>query len=141
MSIKRCLRARAMNEILIAEHALTTAALLFGYDSAEYEKLRELSLAIRKLRGSLSEPVGKDLADAIREVVKSQDGNALAAAVPEDVRVGGWQWRPVDADTAFAPPFSTIRVCRACGCLVAGGPTACGRCVAQEEAKPAKVSP
>lgn len=29
---------------------------------------------------------------------------------------------------AFAPPFGTIRQCRACGCLVAGGPTACARC-------------
>jgi len=39
-----------------------------------------------------------------------------------------WQWRPVDKDTAFAPPFGTIRKCRVCGCLVAGGPTACARC-------------
>lgn len=31
-------------------------------------------------------------------------------------------------DTAFAPPFGTIRQCRCCGCLVAGGPTACVRC-------------
>lgn len=38
------------------------------------------------------------------------------------------QWRPTDADTAFAPPFGTIRQCRVCGCLVAGGPTACARC-------------
>lgn len=37
-------------------------------------------------------------------------------------------WRPTGKDTAFAPPFGTIRVCRACGCLVAGGPTACARC-------------
>jgi len=54
--------------------------------------------------------------------------------VPPHVHERGWQWRPVD-DGAFAPPFGTIRVCRACGCLVAGGPTACGRCVAAETRK------
>jgi hypothetical protein len=48
--------------------------------------------------------------------------------VPQDVHEGGWQWRPTDKDTAFAPPFGTIRVCIDCGCLVAGGPTRCGRC-------------
>jgi len=57
-------------------------------------------------------------------------------AKPEDVRLRevvaalecGWQWRPVTTDTAFAPPFGTIRQCQGCGCLVAGGPTACVRC-------------
>jgi len=34
----------------------------------------------------------------------------------------------VDSDTAFIPPFGTVRVCRGCGCLVAGGPTVCRRC-------------
>lgn len=38
------------------------------------------------------------------------------------------QWRRVSDDTAFAPPFGTIRVCRVCGCLVAGGPSACVSC-------------
>jgi hypothetical protein len=35
---------------------------------------------------------------------------------------------PMSGDTAFMPPFGTIRKCRVCGCLVAGGPTACVRC-------------
>ncbi len=48
--------------------------------------------------------------------------------VPEEVHERGWQWRPV-RDSAFAPPFGTIRVCTECGCLVAGGPTRCVRCV------------
>lgn len=43
-------------------------------------------------------------------------------------------WHPV-GDGAHAAPFGTIRVCRSCHCLVAGGPTECGRCVALEEAK------
>ena len=47
---------------------------------------------------------------------------------PADVHERGWQWRPTATDTAFAPPFGTIRQCRVCGCLVAGGPTACARC-------------
>lgn len=52
----------------------------------------------------------------------------MAGVVPVDVHERGWQWRPTATDTAFAPPFGTIRRCRVCGCLVAGGPTACARC-------------
>jgi RNA polymerase subunit RPABC4/transcription elongation factor Spt4 len=51
-------------------------------------------------------------------------------SVPAAVRESGWQWRPVDGDTAFAPPFGTVRACLDCGCLVAGGPTRCRRCAA-----------
>lgn len=54
----------------------------------------------------------------------------MAAAVPAEAHERGWQWRPV-GDGAFAPPFGTIRACRSCGCLVAGGPTACGRCAVE----------
>ena len=53
---------------------------------------------------------------------------AMVGVVPADVHERGWQWRPTATDTAFAPPFGTIRQCRVCGCLVAGGPTACARC-------------
>lgn len=52
--------------------------------------------------------------------------DALLIASPGD-------WRPISADTAFAPPFGTIRVCRGCGCLVAGGPTSCVRCFDEVE--------
>lgn len=38
------------------------------------------------------------------------------------------RWHRVSDDTAFAPPFGTVRACVGCGCLVAGGPTRCGRC-------------
>lgn len=60
------------------------------------------------------------------------------AAVPAEVHERGWQWRPTSDDTAFAPPFGTIRACLGCGCLVAGGPTNCARCAAAMEAKPCK---
>lgn len=53
---------------------------------------------------------------------------AAIASVPTEVHESGWQWRPTQLDTAFAPPFGDIRVCLQCGCLVAGGPTACVRC-------------
>ena len=53
-----------------------------------------------------------------------------AENVPAEIRESGWQWRPVDGDAAFAPPFGTVRVCLDCGCLVAGGPTRCRRCAA-----------
>lgn len=52
----------------------------------------------------------------------------MAGVIPVAVHERGWQWRQTDKDTAFAPPFGTIRQCRVCGCLVAGGPTACVRC-------------
>ncbi len=51
-----------------------------------------------------------------------------AARVPQEVHDSGWQWRPTGKDTAFAPPFGTIRQCLMCGALVAGGPTVCRRC-------------
>jgi hypothetical protein len=49
-------------------------------------------------------------------------------SVPPEVHERGWQWRPVSGDTAFAPPFGTVRACADCGCLVAGGPSRCGQC-------------
>lgn len=55
-------------------------------------------------------------------------GTSAEATVPAEVHERGWQWRPTGEDTVFAPPFGTIRVCRHCGCLVAGGPNACARC-------------
>jgi hypothetical protein len=58
-----------------------------------------------------------------------KDRDEDRAEVPAEVHERGWRWRPTDEDTAFAPPFGTIRACRSCGCLVSGGPTACGRCV------------
>jgi hypothetical protein len=55
---------------------------------------------------------------------------AWPASMRAIVRESGWQWRPVDGDTAFAPPFGTVRACLDCGCLVAGGPARCRRCAA-----------
>ncbi len=49
-------------------------------------------------------------------------------------------WHEV-GDGAFGPPFGTIRVCRVCDCLVAGGPTACVRCVNDEMARPSVDRP
>jgi hypothetical protein len=71
--------------------------------------------------------------DALRaevERLRKQEGelNDALGVVPVEVHECGWQWRPTTTDTAFAPPFGTIRRCRGCGCLVAGGPTACVRC-------------
>jgi hypothetical protein len=63
--------------------------------------------------------------------------------VPQEVHERGWQWRPV-GDGAFAPPFGTIRACRVCGCLVAGGPTMCMRCTKADgllAAPPAQPEP
>lgn len=60
-------------------------------------------------------------------------------AVPQEVHDHGWQWRPV-GDGAFAPPFGTIRACLDCGCLVAGGPTRCSRCVRADPPLSASVA-
>lgn len=59
----------------------------------------------------------------------SSPETATHDVVPQEVHDRGWQWRPVGEDGAFAPPFGTIRACDQCGCLVAGGPTRCTRCV------------
>lgn len=69
---------------------------------------------------------------AIMLLTKVDDGSGRKTEpsydVPAEVHKRGWQWRPVNEITAFAPPFGTIRVC-CCGALVAGGPAFCARCV------------
>lgn len=57
-------------------------------------------------------------ADAQRTVDRIREGGRAALLCVDTI----------DKDTAFARPFGTIRRCRVCGCLVAGGPTACTRC-------------
>ena len=69
---------------------------------------------------------------------KAKEIGLAVLAVLNRVEPGGPTWRVSGGDTAYASPFGTIRVCRACGCLVAGGPTACGRCAAATVAKPDK---
>jgi hypothetical protein len=75
------------------------------------------------------------LKDAYKRVVDQLAKLATPAAappnqapVPAEVHERGWQWRPTSDDTAFAPPFGTVRACLGCGCLVAGGPANCARC-------------
>lgn len=76
------------------------------------------------------EPAEQDSLDTWRVGAKLAQSPAAQTElqVPTDVHEHGWQWRPIDADTAFAPPFGTIRACVGCGALVAGGPSSCSRC-------------
>lgn len=72
-----------------------------------------------------------EIAQKLRALLKEarlDRANQAATMVPAEVHESGWQWRPTSGDSAFAPPFGTIRMCRGCGCLVAGGPTVCQRC-------------
>jgi hypothetical protein len=67
----------------------------------------------------------------IRMFVPPTIFDAIAEARAAKSRVASssddYTWHAV-GDGALAPPFGTIRVCRGCDCLVAGGPTACRRC-------------
>lgn len=107
---------------------------------AERDEARELARSVvasvkayaEELNG---EKTRHDFDDAIASWGRDEYKPQEREPVPADVHESGWQWRPTDSDTAFAPPFGTIRVCRWCGCLVAGGPTACVRCA---EIKPRK---
>lgn len=107
----------------LAEERLAHANQL----QADIEAEQEGRLALRKRFGARDDETMGAFVERLA---------IMAAVVPSEVHERGWQWRPV-GDGAFAPPFGTIRMCRACGCLVAGGPTACGRCVATEERKDA----
>jgi hypothetical protein len=62
-------------------------------------------------------------------------------AVPAAVHERGWQYRPINNDTGFAPPFGTIRVCIGCNCLVAGGPVRCVRCARDLARIPSQETP
>jgi hypothetical protein len=76
-----------------------------------YEKLDAMHLAeINKLTGAANEVVKPHAQVA-------DPSAALAKAQATD-------------DTAFIPPFGTVRKCFDCGCLVAGGLGRCGLCAA-----------
>lgn len=105
--VERDLRQQLAHVSTLADERLAHANQL----QADIEAEMQGRLALRKLHGAREdETMGKFL-------------ERLGA-----VYEGGWQWRPTDTDTAFAPPFGTIRKCRVCGCLVVGGPTVCTRC-------------
>ena len=94
-----------------------------------------VAAALREIAdAALGDPQGRwvevlvEVGDAAEDDDTLERLATMADVVPVEVHERGWQWRPVDKDTAFAPPFGTIRKCRVCGCLVAGGPTACARC-------------
>lgn len=91
---------------------------------------REEHHEVLRLRERLQfDPGGSDRIDELEQAcIELRASNESMAMVPVDVHERGWQWRQTDKDAAFAPPFGTIRQCRGCGCLVAGGPTACVRC-------------
>ncbi len=99
--------ARAALEAERAAHAATAAERDEARASLEAERgdhrqtLRERDAAAR------------DLAEALSRAGKAEQQSAAWAQV---------------GDGAFAYPFGTVRKCIGCGCLVAGGPTRCGRC-------------
>lgn len=114
--ITRELRQQLDHASKLAEERLAHANQL----QADIEAEQEGRLKLRKIFGARDD-------ETMGAFIERLATNG--AEVPAEVHERGWQWRPTDEDTAFAPPFGTIRVCRSCGCLVSGGPTACGRCV------------
>lgn len=68
--------------------------------------------------------------DAFATLVRERANVVHALLDGDDPMKPDWadRWHRVSDDTAFAPPFGTVRTCVVCGCLVAGGPTRCGRC-------------
>jgi len=104
-----------VEQVRLAEERLAHANQL----QADIEAEMQGRLALRKRLGAREDETMGAFLERLA---------AMAGVVPADVHEHGWQWRPTATDTAFAPPFGTIRQCRGCGCLVAGGPTACVRC-------------
>ena len=91
--------------------------------AGEAERMVEAARrSLSSVAEAMTEHAYQELASALESPPR------IAVVVPVEVHEHGWQWRPTATDTAFAPPFGTIRQCRVCGCLVAGGPTACARC-------------
>lgn len=113
--IERDLRQQLAHASALADERLAHANQL----QADIEAEMQGRLALRKRLGARED----ETMGAFLERLAT-----MAGVVPVEVHERGWQWRPIDKDTAFAPPFGTIRKCRVCGCLVAGGPTACARC-------------
>lgn len=113
--IERDLRQQLAHASTLADERLAHANQL----QADIEAEMQGRLALRKRLGAREDETMVAFLERLA---------TMAGVVPADVHEHGWQWRPTDADTAFAPPFGAIRQCRVCGCLVAGGPTVCARC-------------
>jgi len=113
--IERDLRQQLAHVSTLAEERLAHANQL----QADIEAEMQGRLALRKRLGAREDETMGAFLERLA---------AMAGVVSADVHEHGWQWRPTTTDTAFAPPFGTIRQCRGCGCLVAGGSTACVRC-------------
>ena len=104
-----------------------------GYDRAIRDVCAWLDQACSKAPAEYVGVYAGVYADALLNIANGKAKGASAAdddaaTVPDEVHERGWQWRPVSEDTAFAPPFGTVRACIGCGCLVVGGPTRCVPC-------------
>ena len=86
--------------------------------SCHYSKERE---GERKLKCGFKLP-GRDEAPHWHDLVEP---DFCCDLHPDIVRVGVPHGQK---DTAFIQGLGTVRQCTDCGCLVAGGPTRCGRC-------------
>lgn len=113
--IERDLRQQLAHVSTLADERLAHANQL----QADIEAEMQGRLALRKRLGAREDETMGAFLERL---------GTMAGVVPVEVHECGWQWRPTTTDTAFAPPFGTIRQCRVCGCLVAGGSTACVRC-------------
>jgi len=113
--IERDLRQQLAHVSTLADERLAHANQL----QADIEAEQQGRLALRKRLGARED----ETMGAFLERLAT-----MAGVVSAEVHERGWQWRPTGKDQAFAPPFGTIRQCRVCGCLVAGGTTACARC-------------
>jgi len=115
----RCDAALARTEPVAGRWVLATEVTA-AFDRGAASMVRSL-----EDRAKIVEEVGAERDAALPEVerLRKQEGelNDALGVVPVEVHECGWQWRPTTTDTAFAPPFGTIRRCRGCGCLVAGG--------------------
>ena len=129
-AIRRQAAAVRMHESARAQmdaHDAATLRSLAGQDRAAL--VEELAAARRERDDWNARATAlENERDEARAEAAAAQGIVDGWGVPPEVRDRGWQWRPSGSDTAFAPPFSTIRVCRGWGCLVAGGPTSCNRC-------------
>lgn len=113
--IERDLRQQLAHVSTLADERLAHANQL----QADIEAEMQGRVALRKRLGAREDETMGAFLERL---------GTMAGVIPADIHERGWQWRPTATDTAFAPPFGTIRQCRVCGCLVAGGPTACARC-------------
>lgn len=116
---------RELRELREQQTPITVPLELTGNVAAEWAKMQERLAALEQASQERCQDINEH---ELRLVALEQRRKTV-----EDLEQRTPEWRSTSGDTAYAEPFTTIRACIDCQCLIAGGPTRCKACVRELE--------